>query len=98
MIRHRIVASLTAGYCANSPSGKGCFVGQGGRNAARVFLRRNTCEKTMTSVRRSRPAGSLAAVQREGIRGKLFTPEDFLEPTAQAFGLIFQLLCGCAIA
>ena len=98
VIRHRIVARLAAGDRANSPSGKGCFVGQGGRNAPRVFFRRNTREKTMTSIRCSHPAGPFAAVQREGVRGKLFTPEHFLEPAAQAFGLMFQLLCGCAIA
>src|SRR4030095_1384024 len=89
VIRHRIVAGLTAGYCANSPSGKGCFIGQGGRNALRVFLRRNTREKTMTSIRRSHPAGPLTAVQSEGVCGKLFTPEDFLEPAARALGLVF---------
>ena len=98
VIRHRIVARLTAGYRANSPSGKGCFIGQCGRNAPRVFLRRNTREKTMTSVRRSHPAGPLAAVQRQGVCGNVFTPEDFLEPAAQALGLVLQLLRGCAIA
>src|SRR5437016_13942461 len=97
-IRLLIVARFSGGYCAISPSEKGCFVGHGGRNAPRVFLRRNTCEKTMTSIRRSHPAGPLAAVQSEGVCGNVFAPEDFLEPAAQAFGLILQLSCGCAIA
>src|SRR4030095_9686152 len=84
VIRHRIVARFTTGYCAHSPSRKGVFIGQGRRNAPRVCLRRNTREKTMTSVRRSHPAGPLAAVQSECVCGKLFTPEDFLEPAAEA--------------
>src|SRR5881227_507033 len=97
MIRHRIVARLIARYRANSPSGKGCFISQCSRNPTRVFLRRNTREKTMTSVRRSHPAGPLAAVQCQGVCGNVFTPEDFLEPATQALSLVLQLLRGCAI-
>src|SRR5215831_13312927 len=69
VIRHWVVARFTAGYCANSPSRKGCFVGQCGRNSPRVFLGCNTSEKTMTSVRRSHAAGPLAAVQSDGVCG-----------------------------
>src|SRR5213075_2171280 len=98
VIRHRIVARLAASYCPNSPSGKGCFIRQGCRNTPRMFLGSDACKQTMTSIRRSHPARTLAAVQSDGICGNIFTPEDFLEPAAQALGLVLQLSCSCAIA
>ena len=98
VIRHRVVTRLAAGDSTNSPSRKGCFIGERARYALSVVLCRNTREKTVTGVRRAHPARPFAAVQRKRICGKLFTPEDLLEPVAQALGLLFQVLRNRLIA
>src|SRR5215831_15501618 len=98
VVRHRVVAGLAAGDSTNSPSVKGCFIGERARYALSVVLRRNTREKTMTGIRRAHSARPFAAVQRKRKCGKLLAPEDFLEPLAQTLGLVFQVLSNRLIA
>ena len=91
VIGHRIVAGFAAGKGAHSPSRKRisrkkCFGGAG-----RVLGARDFREQAMTGIGRSHPAGPLLAVQRQGVRTLLITPEGLLEPQLQGLGFVRQL-------
>src|SRR6266704_3891034 len=97
VIGHGVVARFAARHRADSPSGERGLVCESCHYTARVFVSRDTSEKTVTCVRRSHPARLLPPVQRNGVGGEVVAPKGFLEPTMERFRLFLQLLRPCSV-